>query len=226
MTALRYPPRRTSFYQVGVEVPRPVIGLDIDGTLGRYHDHFIQFAVDWLGIWAPPMEYDGSVSLATFLGISKTRYRKVKLAYRQGGLKRSMPIYPGAENISRTVRKAGAEVVICTTRPFLQLEAVDPDTKEWLKRNGIQYDNLIHGEHKYRELAKRYSGRVIGVVEDLPELIAQAEALNLRPIVRAQPYNKAYISIDERTQRYYSLEVIADVLLERIHQYELDKGMR
>jgi len=226
MTALRYPPRRSSFYQPEIEVPRPVIGLDIDGTLGRYHEHFIQFAVDWLGIWAPPMEYDGSVSLATFLGISKARYRKVKLAYRQGGLKRSMPIYSGAKDISRVTRKAGAEVVICTTRPFLQLEAVDPDTKEWLKRNGIQYDNLIHGENKYRELAKRYPGRVVGIVEDLPELIAQAETLGLRPIIRAQAYNRGYVSANEGTDRFDSLGVIAEVLLERIRQYELDKGMR
>ena len=28
----------------------PVVAIDIDGTLGDYHQHFIEFAEQWLGV--------------------------------------------------------------------------------------------------------------------------------------------------------------------------------
>lgn len=172
----------------GVEMPRPVIGLDIDGTLGLYHDHFLMFAQSWFG-QGFPFEYDGSVPLHQWMGVSKARYRQCKLAYRRGGLKRSMPMIHGADVLAREVRRRGAVVIICTTRPFLMLENVDPDTREWLRRNRIQYDGILHGEHKYRDLARTYGNRVIMVLEDLPPLIRQADEAGLSPVLAVRKHN-------------------------------------
>lgn len=185
---MKFAPRKATFAAQG-EVLRPIIGLDIDGTVGIYHDHFLRFFEEWLG--KPlPRGYDGSVSLAKWCGVSKSTYRKGKLAYRQGGLKRSMPTYPGSAECVRAWRSEGAEVAICTTRPFLSLEAVEPDTMHFLRRQGIQYDYVISGEHKYRELARFGKERIAFIADDLPEMIQQAQDLSLPTIVRSQPYNQ------------------------------------
>lgn len=168
---------------------RPVVALDIDGTLGEYHDHFIGFCEAYVGR-KMRRNYDGTVSLAKWCGISKTTYRQVKLAYRQGGLKRSMPAYTNARELTVSLRKAGAEVVICTTRPYLHLSNIEPDTAHWLRRNGIQHDGLIMGEHKYRQLIREYGfDNIVMVLDDLPEQLEIASALGLPAVKRRADHN-------------------------------------
>ena len=168
---------------------KPVVGLDIDGTIGKYHDHFIAFAEAWGGKKIP-RGYDGSVPFNKWCGMSKTMYRQCKLAFRQGGLKRSMPYYPGARDLTVGLRRAGAEVVICTTRPYLHLSNVEPDTVHSLRRNRIQYDGLIMGEHKYRQLAREYGKEnIVMVLDDLPEQADVALAIGLPAVLRVNGHN-------------------------------------
>lgn len=175
---------------------KPVIGLDVDGTLAAYHDHFAWFASHWMGKddgvtpWDIADSYDGSRPFYQWLGISKATYRKIKLGYRQSGLKRSMPYFWGARELSSSLRRAGAQVVICTTRPYLHLSNIEPDLREWLRRNRIQYDDLILGEHKYRELVRGYGrDNIVGILDDLPEMVRQARDLGLYAILHQQPHN-------------------------------------
>lgn len=174
---------------------KPVVGLDVDGTLAAYHNHFTAFAYHWLGFDDGATafdldEYDGGVPFHKWLGISKSRYRQIKLGYRQSGLKRSMPVFQGASDLAAGLRRAGASVVICSTRPYLHLSNIEPDLREWLRRNRIQYDDLILGEHKYRELARGYGKEnIVGILDDLPEMVQQAESLGLQPILHQQPHN-------------------------------------
>lgn len=170
----------------------PVVALDIDGTLGDYHGHFLRFAEGWIGRPMPdPTDINPGLPLHRFMRVSKSTYRACKLAYRQGGLKRSMPCYSGARELTVSLRKLGAQVWICTTRPYLRLDNIDPDTRHWLRRNGIQFDAVIWGEHKYRELKKRVGvERIVGVLEDLPELCEQADTLGIPTLMRDQPYNR------------------------------------
>jgi len=171
---------------------KPVVALDIDGTLGDYHLHFTRFAEQWTGRTMPdPGAINPGLPLYRHLGMSSATYRQCKLAYRQGGMKRSMPCYPGASELSRAIRKAGCELWLCTTRPYLRLDNIDPDTRHWLRRNKIQYDGVLFGERKYRELVQ-IVGResVVLVVDDLPEMCAVAHSLSLPWRLRAQPYNR------------------------------------
>lgn len=172
---------------------KPVVAIDIDGTLGDYHGHFLAFAEGWFGKELPKShEINPGLRLHRFMGVPLAKYRDCKLAYRQGGLKRTMPVYPGAADLTRAIRKAGAEAWICTTRPYLRLDNIDPDTREWLSRNEIQFDHIIYGEEKYHELKRQCKGRVAAVIEDLPELWIRAS--NLFPdalvLLRDQPYNR------------------------------------
>lgn len=171
---------------------RPVVALDIDGTMGDYHSHFTRFAEQWTGRKMPdPSEINPGMPLYKHLGMSKATYRQCKLAYRQGGQKRSMPVYEGASELTRHIRRRGAELWICTTRPYLRLDNIDPDTRHWMRRNRLQHDGVLFGEHKYRTLAKIVGKeRVLFVADDLPELCEQARSIGLRAFIRDQPYNR------------------------------------
>lgn len=169
---------------------KPVFGLDIDGTLAEYHLHFLRFARGWLGK-PVEMHYDGQVPLYRHLHISKTTYRQIKLSYRMGGLKRSMPAIPWAAPLTRTLRSWGAEVWVCTTRPYLSHDNIDSDTRHWLRRHRFACQGIIWGEHKYRELARTVgSGRVVAVLDDLPEMCDQAAALNMSPVLALRNHNR------------------------------------
>lgn len=175
----------------------PVVGIDIDGTLGRYHEHFLMFARGWLGhrdyaiegwpgppgyrdrgAWWGDFDYQTVCPLHEYMGISKRTYRQCKLAFRRGGLKRSMPVYKGAQDLLSGLRRR-AWVVLCTTRPYLHLDNIEPDTVEWLRRNKMPYDAIIMGEHKYRDLKRQYGDHVAAVLDDDPALLAQARSLSV-----------------------------------------------
>jgi FMN phosphatase YigB (HAD superfamily) len=201
----------------------PVVAIDLDGTLGDYHAHFLRFAEAWYGRPMPdPRDINPGLPLHRFMQTSKSTYRQCKLAYRQGGLKRSMPCYPGAAELCRSVRKMGAELWICTTRPYLRLDNIDPDTRHFLRRNGIAaYDGLIYGPSKYRDLARIVGPeRVAAVLDDLPELVESAERLGLQTILRDQPYNRHY----EHVWRVADLEDAQRVVSMLIQKWKEDHG--
>jgi len=163
---------------------KPVVAIDIDGTLADYHDHFINFAVNWLGHgYQKPrgnMAYDGTVPhrdwFTTVMGVDVTTFRAIKLAFRQGGMKRTMPIYRESVQTIDAIRDAGAEVWLTTTRPWERFDRVDPDTRHWLKQHEIEFDGLIYDDAKMAALAERVEPeRVVAVVDDLIEVLEEAD---------------------------------------------------
>lgn len=186
---------------------KPIVALDIDGTLGDYHRNFLEFADRYFssdcGSWvemASRNDNTQGLPLWKWMGIPQRDYRDAKLAYRQGGWKRWMPVYEGASELTKSLRYEGIEVWLCTTRPYLRLDNVDPDTREWLRRNRIEYDALlfdpVHEEDgsKYDELCRQVGDRVACIVDDLPEMVNSAHwsfyQYGVAPIIRDQPYNK------------------------------------
>lgn len=170
-------------------VVKPVVAIDIDGTLGNYHQHFIDFAEDWLGVHLLSGDtirvwdlYDGAGPFRDWFtrtyDVDVTTFRQIKLAYRQGGLKRTMPVYDGAVDLSTDVRALGAELWLTTTRPHDRYDRVDPDTREWLRRNGIGHDALLFGEHKLDDLRERVDlNRVVAVLDDIAAQVGIARDL-------------------------------------------------
>ncbi len=161
-------------------IVKPLVAVDIDGTLGDYHGHFIQFCNQYMQTKFPS-DYDGSVEFSEFLGLDKETYRSIKLAYRQGGMKRCMPLHVGARGVIAWLNgnSKHLDIWITTTRPHLRLDGIDPDTRFWLECNGLAYTNLLYHEDKYRLLADRVDKeRVIFVLDDLREQV-QAAAIYL-----------------------------------------------
>lgn len=155
-------------------IVKPIVAVDIDGTLGNYYTQFVQFASWYTGVILP-YDYSGEVEFSEHLGLEKALYRDIKLAYRQGSMKRSMQVYDGAQDFMQNVHDMGCEIWIATTRPWLRLDNVDPDTRHWLDRMEIEYDFMIYGDDKYEVLAQRVDPkRVIAVVDDLLEQCEEA----------------------------------------------------
>lgn len=158
---------------------RPVVAIDIDGTLADYHYHFHTFAAGYLGVAVAG--YKGEQPHREWFceqtGVSVRTFRDIKLAYRQGAQKRSQPIYSGARELTASVARI-AELWLTTTRPFNRLDNIDPDTRAWLERYEIAWDYMLADDDKYDQLAERIEpGRLIAVVEDLPEQYSHAAAL-------------------------------------------------
>lgn len=180
---------------------KPVVAIDIDGTLGDFHTHFLKFATGYLfgkpSLSPPVAAYDGTVLyrrwFCNYYGVGEDVWRDIKLAYRQGGQKRTMPSYGYGGWLTNACRRAGAEVWITTTRPYLRHDNIDPDTRFWLDRNDIAYDGLIYEEGKYHRLAALVGNwRVAAVLEDLPEEFNVAMRLfgNNVPILYRGDHNR------------------------------------
>jgi hypothetical protein len=182
------------------EEVRPVVALDIDGTMGRYHEHFLRFAEAYLDKQVP-WDYSGDRTFRSWFkqrfDVTDDVWHDVKLAYRQGGMKRSMESYPYARNLTEFVREQGAELWITTTRPYIRHDNIDPDTREWLRRNGIRYDYILYDGHKYGKL-KDLVGveRVAVVIDDLDEELDEAQRAGFHPaglFLRRTVFNEASI---------------------------------
>jgi len=182
------------------QIIRPVVALDIDGTIGDYHGHFIRFAEQYVGRRLRD-DYTGSTGFKEWFWevnqVEPPEFRAIKLAYRQGGMKRSMPIIDGAIELVSEIRSHDAELWVTTTRPYLSLDNIVPDTVEWLRRHKIEYDGgMLFDEDKYAQLVTRVNpDRIVVVIDDLPEMCDDADYAVGRPvgILIANPYNVASI---------------------------------
>lgn len=172
------------------------MALDIDGTLGDYYTHFTNFLCDYYSVRMDVNEYKGHETFKEWFekkGIDEFEYRQAKLAYRQGGQKRTMPVFSWTEPLVRALRQShGVELWIATARPYLRLDNIDPDTREWLRRNNIQYDGLLYGADKYERLVDTVGAeRIVAVVDDQPDMIESAMDRGLRAIQIVNKHNLA-----------------------------------
>lgn len=213
------------------KVIRPVIAIDIDGTLADYHTQFIKLAACYTGQpilpFSPEQIYKGGPEGSfrewckyTF-GIDDRTYEDIKLAFRQGGYKRWLQPYEGIDRLMKGLNHGHppVEVWMTTTRPYMRHDTVDPDTRFWLQLNFVKYDGLIYDEDKYQRLADMVGPeRVVAVLDDLPEMYDSAEALfgEAVPILRKTTYNE---NIDRPTW-VDNLESAYDLILGRIYLWE------
>jgi hypothetical protein len=181
---------------------KPIVALD--GVLADYHEALVEFICDYTGMKPGPEVPLPIVNTERIGGdfgdwvcfawsLDRKTYREIKLAFRQGGQKRFMPVYEGAAELAAACIEEGAEVWVTTARPYLRLDNVDPDTREWLRRSEIAWDFMVYGEDKYDRLAQLVDPeRVVAVLDDLPEMYDQAvRAFGPDvPILRKNAWNK------------------------------------
>lgn len=202
----------------------PLVALDLDGTLGDYHRHFERFAQMWTGreiVWDP--EIVGPFYRQ--LGMSRAVYRQCKLAYRMGGMKRSIPVFEGAADMVRAIRGAGVGVAACTTRPYLAMSTIDLDTQHWLRRNGIKVDHILYGEHKYRDLVKSVGRkRVVCALDDDLSQLGVANRLGVPNIMRRNEANLGY-EPDDNQMFVWDLKEATEMILGLIDMHKNGTGI-
>lgn len=200
---------------------KPIVAIDIDGTLGDYHSHLLTFARAYLGRAEAPGShpYDGHEGFKDWFRsvfeCDESTWATIKLAYRQGAQKRSMPVYPEAKWLVDNLRWDNVEVWLTTTRPYLRLDGVDPDTRAWLTRADVEFDGLLYDEDKYNVLADRIDpARVVAVLDDLPEMYDTASQLFGKevPILAKQEFNSAVTRPNEAENLGTALGMIQDRL--------------
>lgn len=199
---------------------KPVVAIDIDGTLADYHTHFIAFLEKYLG-FKVMRQYQGGEPfkewVMEFYRISERTWHDIKLAYRQGAQKRSAPAYPYARWMTERVFQE-AELWLTTTRPYLRLDNVDPDTRFWLDNNDICFDHLLYDKDKYGVLAERVDPeRVAAVLDDLPYQYDRAEQLfGARvPILAKTAWNTR----DQRINQVSGLEYAEKEIISRLQEW-------
>lgn len=202
---------------------KPVVAIDIDGTLGDYHSHFLAFADEYLGKSSAHM-YTGYLPFKDWFRqmykVDDRTWKDIKLAYRQGAMKRSMPLFDGAGELTDAVQAANAELWLTTTRPYMRLDNVDPDTRAWLERHRIGYDHMIYDDEKYPLLAELVGAdRVVAVLDDLAEQLHSASAVfgAQVPIMRGTQYNRKVHGVS--TFRVYDLHEAKNLIVDRIEQW-------
>lgn len=124
---------------------------------------------------------------------TREQWTAAKLAYRQGGFKRWQRPFGGTIGFTYPLMRMGAEVWVTTTRPYLSLDTVMADTKEWLARQHIPYDYMIFDDDKYKTLYDQVDPhRVVAVIDDLSVYLkAAARLFGLDvPIQVATMYNR------------------------------------
>lgn len=202
-------------------IVRPIVCLDIDGTLGEYHDHFKRFAQQFLGETLP-QKYPGGIAFNEWLGLEKNLYRKIKLAYRLGGMKRSMPINPHAKTLVGDIRSVGAEIWITTTRPYLRMDNIDPDTRFWMERHGLTYDNMLYDEHKYAQLGRHVdAGRVAAILDDDPEQFDEASQIFPGKVIQIRGVHNSHVTA-RRSPSAATLAVARDMIQEKIVEWKAE----
>ena len=171
----------------------PVVALDIDGTMAVYHDHLLNFMDLYFGRYMK-RGWDGSGDWEDFLGLPRRAYEDAKLAFRQGGFKRWMPAFSDLHTLQSVLYELRVEVWVTTTRPYMRLDSVDPDTREWLSRNRVKYDHLLYDENKYERLYEIVGDRVVAVLEDLPKYYESAVKMwgYEVPILMNRQHNRKY----------------------------------
>lgn len=161
-------------------VVRPVVAVDIDGTMSDYHDSFLKLVEQYTGQDRPNVVYAGGPEgswgqwIQETWGLQRSEYEAIKRAYRMGSWKRWQPIDAFCWTFLTTIAEK-AEIWITTTRPFLNHDSIDPDTKFWLDQHMIPYDRILYDEDKYGVLRQQVDKRrVVAIVEDLPEQMERA----------------------------------------------------
>lgn len=172
---------------------QPIVVVDIDGTLAMHHEDITRFCSRYYDKAPPTFPYDGGESFADYLEITLDEYRAMKLAYRQGGNKRFVKPYPGAADFMKSLwlTVPSPEIWVATTRPYQRLDNIDPDTREWLRRNDMKVDGLLYGDDKYEQLVETVDpARIVAVFEDLDEQMVYGTKLALPMFQIWRPHNE------------------------------------
>lgn len=150
-----------------------IVGVDIDGVLNDYPEHFLSHVAEEVG------REETLAELRKIVGVK--RYNELKDAYRQSGAKREQGVKPGAKELLDGIRSAGGTVVLLSKRPYWRFSRIYADTLEWLELNGLRFDAVLFHREKHRKIVDDFPG-LVAMVEDDPAVVREVLSVG-KPVV-------------------------------------------
>lgn len=134
-----------------------IVIIDLDGCLTEYPRVFLSWVADVRGLSFGSLE-------AMKASMSRDDYEEIKHSYRVSGVKRSLPVCPGAKEALEELRRNSMDTWVVTTRP--SWEPVFSDTKYWLKANNLPYNELFFVSNKLIFVKQNLSKGIRAVIDD------------------------------------------------------------
>lgn len=176
-----------------------IVGIDIDGVLGMYHEWFTEYCKQ---VWGLPVDEFHEIKEI----LTPEKYEEIKAAYRQSGWKAKMPAKAGASELTKALRNAGYQIIILTARPYKKYTRIYPDTLEFLKNNDIVFDAIIWDEEKHIKIIKKFPNMEF-MIEDTPSIALEVAKAGYPVYIPTGENNKDFdTSIHPNLYRINGLE--------------------
>jgi len=165
--------------------------IDIDGVLCDYKGGFCNYLNKRLGMALNPDEI-GFLNHAT-AGVGLDEWETIKHDFRQLGIKRRLPVLPGAVEFTQELKASGYSVVILSSRPYKRYKRIFKDTMEWLGANGFEFDAVLWETEKHEKVMQEFDlTNVRFAVEDDPKYAAALASIGVRVYLVNTNYNQAF----------------------------------
>ena len=132
-----------------------IVGVDIDGVLAAYPEHFLDFVNRKMNT-NYKVEELSSYNIYEALDLPNEVTKELKDEFRQSGEKRYIPVLDEAKWFLKTLKKNNYQIVLLSARPYKKYRRIFADTKEWLEKNGLVYDAILWDEDKCSRLIKEF----------------------------------------------------------------------
>lgn len=173
-------------------------GLDIDGVLNEYPKCWVDFVNLMTG--SQFVNLNEMKNTLTY-----TQYKNLKHLYRSSGYKEDLPVRFGAINLTRTLKRAGFGNILVTSRPFDKYPDLRMQTKRWLEKGQLVYDDLLYSGKKHLEIITQYPD-IKFMVEDNRAFANDIARCGYRVYLLSNEYNRG--DVHENIVRINSLEEI------------------
>ena len=159
---------------------------DIDGCLNDYPNEFVAWAAELCSTSFKDLN-DMKAKL------SSDEYQKVKDTYRSSGQKRRLTILPEARDVLAKVAKTH-QIWVVTSRPVIH--QVEADTEFWLKKNEINFTNLIFNDAKADLLLEHKDDIDFIVDDDFSHCTSYSKHYKNSKIILMNIHNKKHQPLD------------------------------
>ena len=132
---------------------KDTVVIDIDGVLADYRTGLLNWIIankhGDLNRNAFELENEYSVWVdERSMNISYREWLEVLEEFRMTRGKVGIPTFPYASQLCKYLKEKGYVIYLLTSRPIDIYSNIYIDTKEWLQKNDIPYDNLFWCRHK------------------------------------------------------------------------------
>lgn len=185
---------------------KKVCAIDLDGVVVQYPEFFVEFINKKTNANHQNL-FDARKNL------SNDEYLEMKDAYRQSGVKQTIPLRDGAKEFVEFLKSKDYSVVIITKRPYKKYFRIFADTKANLDSNKIPYDGVIFDSEKHKTIVKEFP-QLEFIVEDNKSIANEIGEWGYKCFLIDNIYNQG--SLNKNVTRVSTFEKIKEHINETI----------